>query len=119
MLGTDFVECDDHGGVDGAIDVEKVAGDALHARDAVFIKFRCSRGVGRVLYLVPICRCEPFVGIVLRACGYGVLEALQGFSYGVGHGDVDVILRVVPIVVRSAVLAVIRVPVMFSYHIRS
>ena len=37
MLGADFVECDKHFGVDGARDVENGAGDALHARDAVFI----------------------------------------------------------------------------------
>ena len=40
LLGTNFVECEEHGGVDGARDVEKGVGDALHARDAVFIKFR-------------------------------------------------------------------------------
>ena len=76
LLGANFVGCDKNGGVDGARDVEKGAGDALHARDASFIKFRCGRGVGRVFYLGPIRRREPFVGILLRARGYGVLEAI-------------------------------------------
>ena len=67
MLGTDFVERDEYGGVNGARDVEKGAGHALHARDAAFLKLRCGRGVRRVLHLGPICRCEPFVGRVLRA----------------------------------------------------
>ena len=35
------------------------------------------------------------MGRVLRARGYRVLEALQGFADGVGHGDVDVIARVI------------------------
>ena len=46
MLGANFVECDKHGGVDSARDVEKGAGDDLHAHDAAFIKFRCGRRVG-------------------------------------------------------------------------
>ena len=92
-------------GVDGARDVEEVANDALHARDAAFIKFRCGHGVWRVLHLGPIRRRKPFVGRVLRTRGYGVLEALQGFAGGVGHGDVDVISRVVPFDGEPALLA--------------
>ena len=38
-----------------------------------------------------------------------MLEALQGFADGVGHGDVDVIVRVIPIDGKSVVLAAIRV----------
>ena len=105
MLGTDFVECDEHGGIDVARYVEKGAGDALHARDDAFIKFRCGRGVGRVLHLGPIRRRNPFVGRVLRARGYRVLEALQGFADGVGHGDVNVIYRVITFDGKPAVLA--------------
>ena len=103
LLGTDLVQHDEHGGVDGARDAEKGAGDALHARYAAFIKCRCGRGVGRVLHLGPIRRFNPFVGRVLRARGYGVLEALQGFAEGVGHGYVDVVFRVVTIDGKSAV----------------
>ena len=105
LLGADFVKRGKHGGVNGARDVDKGAGNALHARDATFLKFRCGRGVGRVLHLGPIRRCEPFVGRVLRARGYGVLESLQGFVDRVGHGDVDVVFRVVPIDSKSAVLS--------------
>ena len=94
-----------HGGVNGARYVEKVAGNALHSLDAAFLMFRCGRGVGRVLHLRPIRRCEPFVGIVLRARGYGVLESIQGFADGVVHGDVDVVFQVVPIEGKYAVLA--------------
>ena len=50
-------------------------------------------------------RCEPFVGIMLGAFGYMVLEALQGFADGVGHGDVDIVFWVVPIDGQSRVLA--------------
>ena len=105
LIVADFVECDKHGGVDGARDVEKGAGDALRARDAAFIKFRFGRGVGRLLYLGPIRRREPFVGRVLRVHGYGVLEALQVFADRVGHGDVDVIGRVVLFDGKPTVLA--------------
>ena len=105
MLGANFVECNKHGGVDGARDVEEGAGDALYARDAAFIKFRCGCGVGRLLYLGPICRREPLVGRVLRARGYGVLEAIQGLAEGVGHGDVDVIARVLQFYGKPAVIA--------------
>ena len=105
MLGADFVECNKYGGVDGARDVEEGAGDALYARGAAFIKFRCGRDVGRLLYLGPIRRCEPLVGRVLRARWYGVLEALQGLSEGFGHGDVDVIARVIPFYGKPAILA--------------
>ena len=105
FLGADYVERDKHGGFDSARDVDKCSGDALHARDAAFLKFRCGRGVGRVLHLGTIRRCEPFVGRVLRARGCGLLEALQGFADGVGHGDVDVVFWVVPIDSKSAVLA--------------
>ena len=34
-----------------------------------------------------------------------MLEAIQGFADGVGHGDVDIVVRVVPIDGKSAVLA--------------
>ena len=91
MLGAYLIECNKHGGVDGARDIEESAGDALHASDATFIKFRCNCGVGRVLRLGPMHRRKQFLGRVLRARGYGVLEALQGFAGGVGHGDVNVI----------------------------
>ena len=96
FLGADFIECDKHCGVDGARDLEKSSGSALHLRDAAFVKFRCGRGVRRVLHLGPIRRPKPFVGRVLGACGYGVTEMFQGLTDGVGHGDVDVIARVVP-----------------------
>ena len=109
LLGAYFVECGYHGGFDGAIVLEKGYGNSFHARDAAFIKFRCSRGVGRVLRLGPIRRRKLFLGIVLRARGYGVLEALQVFADGFGHGDVDVVFRVVPIDGKSAVLAARRV----------
>ena len=74
MIGADFVERNKHGGFNGARDVEKGSGNTLHERDAAFLKFRCGRGSGRVLHLGPIRRCEPFVEIVLRARGYGVLK---------------------------------------------
>ena len=109
LFSTDLVECDKHDGVDGSIDVEKGGGDAFHVHDAAFVKFRCGRGVGIVLHLVPICRRKLFVGRVFRARGYGVLEALQGFVDGVGHVDVDVIFQVVPIYGKAAVLAAIRI----------
>ena len=109
LLGANLVECDNHGGVDGTRDVEKGSVDDLHAHDAAFIKFRCGRGVGRVLQLSPVCRHEPFVGRVLGARGYGVLEALQGFTDGVGHGYVNVIVRVIPIDGKSVGLAARRV----------
>ena len=44
-----------------------------------------------------ISRCKPFVGRILGVFGDGVLEALQGFSDGVGNGDVNVGSWVVPI----------------------
>ena len=97
MYGANFVERNKHVGVYSARDVEKGTSDDVHARDAAFLEFRCGCGVGRVLHFGPIRRCEPFWDRVLRARGYGVLEALQGFSDGVGNGDVDVVLRVVPI----------------------
>ena len=56
LLGADFVERDKHGGVDGARDAEKGACDALRARDAAFLKFRCGCGVGRVFHPGPIRR---------------------------------------------------------------
>ena len=105
LLGVNFVECDKYGGVEGARDVEEGAGDAFYARDAAFIKFRCGRCVGRVLHFGPIRRCEPFLGRVLRARGYGVLEALEGFVDGVGNGDVDVIARVIPFYGKPSVLS--------------
>ena len=61
------------------------------------------------MHLGLIRRCKPFVGGLLRACGYRVLEALQVFADGVGHGYVDVFLRVVPIDGNSAVLSSIQV----------
>ena len=109
LLGADFIECNKHGGVNVARDVGKGSGDALHARDAAFIKFRSGHRVGRILHLVPIRRRKPFVGRVLRGRGYGVFEALQGFADGVGHGDVDIIVRVVPIDGKFSVLAARRV----------
>ena len=45
------------------------------------------------------------MGRTLGAFGDGVLEALQGFADGVGHGDVDVVLWVVPIDGQYVVLA--------------
>ena len=75
--------------------------------DAAFLKFRFGCGVRRVLHLFPIRRYETFVGRVLRARGYRVLEALQGFYGGVGNGEVDVVFRVVPIDGNFAVLAAI------------
>ena len=105
MLGANFIECNKHCWVDGARDVRESAGNALHAHDAAFIKFRCGCGVGRVLHLGPICRREPFIGRVLGARRHGVLESLQVFSNGVGHGDVAVIARVVPFDGKPAVLA--------------
>ena len=106
MLSANFIERDKHGGVDGKRDAEKGASDALHAHDVAFLKFRYGRGVRRLLHLGPIRRCDPFVGRVLRARVYGVLEALKGFAEGFGHGDVNIVFRVVPIDGKSAVLAV-------------
>ena len=106
LLGADSVERDEHGGVDGARDVDKGADNALHAHDAAVIHFRCGCGVGRVLHLGPIRRREPFVGKVLREHGHGVLEALQGFADGVGRVDVDVVFLVVPINGKPPLLAV-------------
>ena len=105
MLGANFIERYKHGGVDGARDLENGAGDALHAHDAAFIKLSCGCGVGRLLYLGLIRRCNPFVGRVLRAHWCGVLEALQSFDDGIGHVDVDVVFQVVPIDGKSTVLA--------------
>ena len=105
MFGANFVECDNHGGVDGARDVEEGVGDALHVRDAAFIKFMCSHGVGIVLHLGPIRGRDPFVGRVLGDSEYGVLEALQGFADRVGHGDVNIIDRVIPFDGKPAVFA--------------
>ena len=39
LLGTNFIECDEHCGVCGARDEEEGAGNALHAHDAAFINF--------------------------------------------------------------------------------
>ena len=105
MLGADFVECNNHCGVNGTRDVDKSAGNNLHACDAAFVKFRCGRGVGRVLHLGLIRRRESFVGRVLGERGHGVLEAIQGFADEVGHGYVDVITRVVPFDDKPTVLA--------------
>ena len=43
------------------------------------------------------------MGIMLGEFGEMVLEALQGFAEGAGHGDVDVVFWVVPIYGQSAV----------------
>ena len=48
---------------------------------------------------------EPFMGRILGAFRGRVLEEFQGFSDGVGHGDVDVVFWVVTINGQSAVLA--------------
>ena len=45
------------------------------------------------------------MGRVLGARGRGVLEALQGFSDSVGHGDVNIIAGVVPVYCQTAVLS--------------
>ena len=73
--------------------------------DAKFFKFPRSRGVGRVLDFDTIPRCKPFVGRMLGVFGDGVLEALQGFFDGVGHGDVKVFFWIVPINGQSTVLS--------------
>ena len=49
FFGADFVESDEHGGIDGTRDVEESARDALHAHDATFFKFRCGCGIWIVL----------------------------------------------------------------------
>ena len=77
----------------------------MYANDSAFIKLRCGRGVRRLLYIGPIRRREPLVGRVLRARGYGVLEGLQGFADGVGHGDVDIIAWLITFYGKLAVLA--------------
>ena len=105
MLSSNFVECNENGGVDGSRDVEEGSGNAFHARDAAFIKFRCGIGFGRLLHLGPIPRCKPFVGKVLRARGYRLLEVLQGFADGAGNGYVDVIARVIIFDGKTAVPA--------------
>ena len=43
------------------------------------------------------------MGRTLRARRDGVLEVFQGFADGVGHGDVDIIVRVIPMDGISAV----------------
>ena len=106
LLGANFIECDEHCGVDGTRDVEESAGNALYARDAAFVKFWCGRGVGGVLHLGPIRGHEPFLGRVLGARGHGVLELLYGFADRVGIGDVDVIAKVVPFYDKPALRAV-------------
>ena len=105
MLGANFVERDNHCGIDSACNVEEGAGNTLHTCDAVFIKFWCGCGVWGVLHLSPIRGCETFVGRVLGAWGHGVLETFQGFADRVGHGDVDVITRVIPFNGQPTVLA--------------
>ena len=42
---------------------------------------------------------------VLGARGHVVLKALKGFADSVGHGDVDVIARVIPVDCQTIVLA--------------
>ena len=73
LLVINFIDCDKNCGVDDTRDAEEGAGDALHARDAAFIKFWWGFGVGGVLHLGPIRGREPFVGRVLGAWGCGVL----------------------------------------------
>ena len=70
----------------------------------ISFKFRCGCSVKRVLDVGAIRRCDPFVGIMLGAFGGGVLEALQGFSSGVGNGNFNIVLWLVPINGQSAVL---------------
>ena len=41
---------------------------------------------------------------MLGARGHGVLEALQGFAGEVGHGDVNIIPKLVPFDGKPAVL---------------
>ena len=77
----------------------------MHARDASFFKFWCGCGVRRVSIFGTIRRCKTFVGRILGAFGNGVLEVIQGFSDGVGHGYVNIVFWVVPINGQSAVLA--------------
>ena len=105
MIGADFIDCDKNCGVGSARDLEKSAGNAFHARDSAFVKFRCGHGVGRVLHLGPIRRRKPFVGRMLRARGHGVLEELQVFADRVEHGYVNVIARVVQFDIKFGVLA--------------
>ena len=77
----------------------------MHARDAAFFKFWCGCGVGRVSEFGTIRRYEPFVGRILGLFGDRVLESFQGFSDGVGHGDVNIVFWLVPIYSKPAVLA--------------
>ena len=107
LLRVDFVERDEHGGIDGVWDVGEGDGDALYARDAVSVKFWCGCGVGRLLNFGTILKCKPFVGRILGAFGDGVLEFFQGFADGVGHGDVNTVFWVVPINGHYSVLAAI------------
>ena len=57
------------------------------------------------MYLGPICGREPFVGRLLGKRGRGFLGELQGFADRGGHGDVDVIARVVLFYGKPVVLA--------------
>ena len=75
LLGADFIEYDEHCGVDGARYLEENSGNALHARDSVLIKFWCGCGVGVLFHIGPIRGCKPFVGRVLGERVHGVLEA--------------------------------------------
>ena len=76
LLSANFIECDENCGIEGARYVEESAGDALHARDATFIKFWCNCVVGGLLHLAPILGHKPFVERLLGARGHGVLGAL-------------------------------------------
>ena len=105
MIGANFVERDNHCGVNGACDVEEGAVNNLPGRDAAFIKFWCGCDVWGVLHLGPIRWREPFVWRVLGAWGHGVLEALQGFADRVGNGDVNIISGVVPFDGQAALLS--------------
>ena len=95
LFGAYVVERDKHRGVDGACDVEEVAGDTLHACDAAFIKGWCGQGVRAILHFGPGSWQEPLVRRVLGAHGRGLLKALRIFADIVGQGDVDIITGVV------------------------
>ena len=86
LLGANFIECDNHCGVDGTKDVEESADDALHACDAAFINFWCGRGVGGVLHLGPIRGHEPFLGRVLGERGMGCWKRSRDLRTELGMG---------------------------------
>ena len=61
----------------------------------------------RVLYFRNIRRCDTFVRRILGEFGDRFLGELEGFSDGFGHGDVDIVVWVVPINGLSSVFAII------------